>query len=122
MDDRPLGPARHLARDHDLALEAAGGDPDLAEELFASLLAALPADLRAMRTSLGAGDWQRLAEQAHRLRGATRYCGVPGLDQAAEALERTALDAAAEEQIRERVVALEVEVGRLHAEREPMGP
>lgn len=78
------------ARDPVAALTAAGGDADLAAELFAALVAGLPKELNELRAALAECDWAGLAEHAHQLRGATRYCGVPALDEATEALERAA--------------------------------
>ncbi|WP_020507066.1 Hpt domain-containing protein [Lamprocystis purpurea] len=78
------------ARDPVAALTAAGGDADLAAELFAALAAGLPEELNELRADLAEGDWVGLAEHAHQMRGATRYCGVPALDEATEALERAA--------------------------------
>ncbi len=78
------------ARDPVAALTAAGGDADLAAELFAALAAGLPEELNELRADLAACDWVGLAEHAHQMRGATRYCGVPALDEATEALERAA--------------------------------
>jgi two-component system sensor histidine kinase BarA len=115
MDDLPVDQAQPPARDLDLAVSAAGGDRALAAELFASLLEALPGDLTALRTAYDANAWRTLADQAHRLRGATRYCGVPRLDAATEALERTAADGVAEH-ILGRLVHLEEEAHRLRDE------
>ncbi|WP_295386736.1 Hpt domain-containing protein [uncultured Thiodictyon sp.] len=78
------------ARDPVAALAVAGGDADLAAELFAALLAGLPDELAALRAAVTAADWDGLAEHAHKVRGATRYCGVPALDEATESLERAA--------------------------------
>ncbi len=78
------------ARDRVAALTVAGGDADLADELFAALLTGLPDELSALRVGVAGSDWEGLAELAHQVRGATRYCGVPALDEAAESLERAA--------------------------------
>jgi two-component system sensor histidine kinase BarA len=78
------------ARDRSEALLSTGGDGDLADELVVALLDGLAADIDALRVCLFASDWTGLAELAHRMRGATRYCGVPALDAAVEALERAA--------------------------------
>ena len=78
------------ARDEVAALAAVGGDADLAQELLDALIAGLPGEIDALRINLGEEDWPGLAEHAHQMRGATRYCGVPALDEAAEALQRTA--------------------------------
>jgi two-component system sensor histidine kinase BarA len=73
--------------DEKAALEAAGGDADLARELMATLLDAIPAELASLRDCHEAEDWHRLAQTAHRLRGATSYCGVPALNAVLRDLE-----------------------------------
>jgi HPt (histidine-containing phosphotransfer) domain-containing protein len=78
------------ARDRSAALLSTGGDADLADELVVALLDGLAADIEALRVCAFAPDRKGLAELAHRMRGATRYCGVPALDAAVEALERAA--------------------------------
>jgi len=78
------------ARDRVSALAVAGGDADLAAELFAALLTGLPGERAALGAKVAESDWAGLAELAHQVRGATRYCGVPALDEAAESLERAA--------------------------------
>jgi HPt (histidine-containing phosphotransfer) domain-containing protein len=78
------------ARDPVAALATVGGDADLAAELFAALLAGLPDEMDHLRGCLAESDWTGLAEYAHQVRGATRYCGVPALDEATETLERVA--------------------------------
>lgn len=88
MDERQLTPLP--VRDPTAALASVGGDEALAEELFEALLAGLPGELEDLRACLGEEDWHALAEHAHQVRGATRYCGVPALDEAIEALERAA--------------------------------
>ncbi|MGE5155130.1 MAG: Hpt domain-containing protein, partial [Bdellovibrio bacteriovorus] len=84
----PLAPLP--ARDSVAALASAGGDAELAAELFSALLAGLPGEIEDLRHALEESDWHGLAEHAHQVRGATRYCGVPALDEAIEALERGA--------------------------------
>ena len=79
-----------LIHDPALALELAGGDAELAADLMAALLDGLPDEIESLRACLAESDWPGLAEYAHQLRGATRYCGVPALDAAIEALERAA--------------------------------
>lgn len=81
---------RLQARDASAALTSAGGDAELSTELLNALISGLPAELDALRVSLGESDWPGLAEYAHQMRGATQYCGVPALDAAIEALERAA--------------------------------
>jgi HPt (histidine-containing phosphotransfer) domain-containing protein len=90
MIDLTSAQADDPIRDADLALELAGGDAELAADLMAALLAGLPDEIEALRACLAESDWPGLAEYAHQVRGATRYCGVPALDAAIEALERAA--------------------------------
>ncbi|MBK1692299.1 ATP-binding protein [Ectothiorhodospira mobilis] len=68
------------------AVQAAGGCPELAEELRWLLLK----DLRSARGELQRPDlpFEELVELAHRLKGAARYCAVPTLEQSAAALEQ----------------------------------
>lgn len=92
MNETPVkGPITPLpARDTVAALASAGGDATLAAELFSTLLEGLPGEIEDLRHCLEESDWHGLAEHAHQVRGATRYCGVPALDEAIEALERAA--------------------------------
>jgi HPt (histidine-containing phosphotransfer) domain-containing protein len=100
------------ARDEAAALAATGGDAALAGELLAILLSELPGDLERISGSLRAGDWPQLADTAHRMRGATGYCGVPGLEAALTELERAARTADAE-QITSEARRVEREAERL---------
>jgi HPt (histidine-containing phosphotransfer) domain-containing protein len=77
------------AWDETAALAAVAGDADLARELLAALIAGLPAELEGLRVA-GGGDPSALAEFAHHMRGATRYCGVLALDAALADLEQAA--------------------------------
>jgi two-component system sensor histidine kinase BarA len=78
------------AWDETAALAAVGGDADLARELLAALIAGLPGEIQGLRGA--AADPAALAEAAHHVRGATRYCGVLALDAALAGLERAAKD------------------------------
>ena len=78
------------SRNETAALEATGGDSDLARELLEALVEGLPKDLSELRRCFQASDWPLLTETAHRIRGATSYCGVPALDNYLLQLERTA--------------------------------
>ena len=75
------------SRDEKAALEAAGGDAGLARELMETLLRGLPTELATLRVCHQADDWPELAQTAHRMRGATSYCGVPALDRLLRDLE-----------------------------------
>ncbi len=72
--------------DRELAIERAGGQAALADELHAMLLAELPGRITVLSEALGTTDRRHLADPVHRLTGSCRYCGVPRLEVAAEAL------------------------------------
>lgn len=78
------------SRDETAALEAAGGDAALAQKLMETLVSGLPKELADLQRCFGASDWPLLADAAHRMRGATSYCGVPALDNHLQELERAA--------------------------------
>ncbi|MTW20411.1 Hpt domain-containing protein [Allochromatium palmeri] len=90
MIDPVYGMDSSSVHDTDSALYLVGGDAALAAELMQALLDGLPDEIAALRAALAESDWPGLAEYAHQVRGATRYCGVPALDAAIEALERAA--------------------------------
>lgn len=100
------------ARDETAALAAAGGDSNLAGELVKSLVAGLPSELAGLQSRVTASDWPALADAAHRMRGATSYCGVPALDNRLQALERAA-KAGDRERIAQEIAQVEHEVERL---------
>ena len=99
--------------DETAALSAVAGDADLARELLATLIAGLPAEIQGLRTS--AGDPTTLAEAAHHMRGATRYCGVLALDAALEQLERVAKGGNAAD-MTAGLARVEAEAARLEAD------
>jgi two-component system sensor histidine kinase BarA len=78
------------ARDASAALATTGGDAELAAQLFATLREGLPNEIDRLRHHTRAQAWADLADAAHRVRGATAYCGVPALDRALQELERVA--------------------------------
>ena len=65
----------------------AGGKADLANDLLSMLLDTLEAEQKAIRAARSNGNPEQLAEQIHRLLGATRYCGVPQLRAACQHCE-----------------------------------
>jgi HPt (histidine-containing phosphotransfer) domain-containing protein len=69
------------------AIEQAGGNPDLAKELFTMLLKELPDQKHKLNQALNDGDEQGLWDNAHKIYGSTAYCGVPALQRAAKELE-----------------------------------
>jgi hypothetical protein len=88
--DPTVADTRVPAWDETVALAAVDGDANLARELRTALIAGLPGEIQGLRGA--AGDPAALAESAHHVRGATRYCGVLALDAALEELERAAKD------------------------------
>jgi two-component system sensor histidine kinase BarA len=77
-------------RDEVAALAATGGDAQLAEDLLIALVRGLPQELDNLTRQHHGEDWTALFHAAHRMRGATAYCGVPALDNALQQLERAA--------------------------------
>lgn len=73
--------------DHDLALERAGGNRDLAEELFGMLIKELPDYREKLDAAQREGNIDQVIFVAHRINGSATYTGVPALKAAAEALE-----------------------------------
>lgn len=73
--------------DTDLALERAGGNRELARELYQMLQNDLPNYLAKIQHYTASGDRAALIEVVHKLKGSTTYCGVPALNEAAATLE-----------------------------------
>lgn len=114
----PTDPASNLTQfpawDETAALAAVAGDAGLARELVAALIAGLPAELAGLKSCADPGDPAGLAEAAHHMRGATRYCGVLALDAALEGLEGAA-KAGDAGRIAADLAQVEAEVARLTA-------
>lgn len=73
--------------DEALALQNAGGNAELAQELFQMLQQELPHYLEKLPQIHQAGDLESLYQQVHKLHGSATYCGVPALKQAALSFE-----------------------------------
>jgi two-component system sensor histidine kinase BarA len=73
--------------DEALALERAGGNADLARELYQMLQKELPYYLTHLRSHFEQGEMEALLNAVHKLNGSATYCGVPALKAAAESLE-----------------------------------
>jgi two-component system sensor histidine kinase BarA len=69
------------------AIEQAGGNSDLAKELFTMLLKELPDLKNKLNQAFNDGDNQGLWDHAHKIYGSTAYCGVPMLQKASKELE-----------------------------------
>ena len=74
--------------DISLAIEQAGGNAELARDLFTMLLDELPHHRDKLQQAFQAGDNEALWDHAHKVYGATAYCGVPALREAAGELEQ----------------------------------
>lgn len=75
------------AIDTELALERAGGNPNLARDLYQMLQNELPGYLSQLQQLFEQKDYPALQELAHKIHGSATYCGVPALKDAARELE-----------------------------------
>lgn len=73
--------------DKDLALKQAGGNADLAKELFEMLIKDLPISQQAMNSAHTNQDKDAFWDVTHKIHGGTAYCGVPDLKTACKVLE-----------------------------------
>lgn len=73
--------------DASLAIERAGGNRDLAVELFGMLINELPNFRGRIVNAYGQQDHKELQEAVHKLNGSSTYCGVPALKEAANDYE-----------------------------------
>ncbi|MCW8829302.1 MAG: Hpt domain-containing protein [Gammaproteobacteria bacterium] len=73
--------------DANLALERAGGNANLARDLYQMLQNELPVYQLKIRSLHETGDLPALIEAVHKLHGSATYCGTPELKSAAESLE-----------------------------------
>lgn len=69
------------------AVKLAGGNQDLANELFKMLIAELPQYQQRLKNALSHNDIKELKHCIHKINGATSYCGVPRLRLSAVQLE-----------------------------------
>lgn len=73
--------------DYAEAIEKAGGNVELAKELFGMLLQELPAVREQLKLAIEEENQQAMWDHAHKLFGSTAYCGVPQLRNAASEME-----------------------------------
>ena len=76
-----------LSIDWELSLKNAGGKDSLAREMLKMLTDSFPEARKLIHKYLKAENTQKLAEQVHKLHGATAYCGVPELKSLAHQYE-----------------------------------
>jgi len=79
----------HAAVDMRLGLKLANNKEDLAEEMLEMLFQSLQKDRATIPVLLADEDYETLQEVVHKLHGATRYTGVPFLQEASQVLEET---------------------------------
>ncbi len=107
-------PSRSLVRDEAAAVQTAGGNAQLADQLFGTFMQELDEQIRELRDLWHAAEWQELKDAAHRFHGSTAYVGVPALKQAVQSLERAA-GRTDEENIGRHMEDLDTEIGRLRS-------
>ncbi len=73
--------------DSQTALERANGNVQLAQDLFRMLSEELPKYADEIRQHYQERAYVKLCDIVHKLNGASRYCGVPGLSQKASTFE-----------------------------------
>ena len=76
-----------LCYDQADAIKLAGGNKELADELFGMLITELPQYKEKLALALDENNIKDLKHFIHKVNGATSYCGVPKLRQAAVELE-----------------------------------
>ncbi|MGD2112954.1 MAG: Hpt domain-containing protein [Gammaproteobacteria bacterium] len=79
-----------VAYDREVALQRAGGDPDIARRFLDMLVDLLSQTETSLAGALEQHNLEALKENAHRLGGAAPYCGALALQEAAKRLETQA--------------------------------
>lgn len=87
MTETNSSPNAPALLDKNQALEQAGGNRELASELFKMLLEELPVLQSQLAQAIDRGERDAMWNPAHKLYGSTAYCGVPALREAARAME-----------------------------------
>jgi two-component system sensor histidine kinase BarA len=95
-----------------LALEQAAGNEPLAKELFGMLITELPELNGKLAQAITERNTTAMWDHAHKIYGATAYCGVPALRTAAKAME-AAIKTVDETRIAQHYVELNREIGQL---------
>ena len=102
--------------DHSQGLHLAGGKKELADELLTMLLDELPDDRNAIIDLWQDHNLDQLLEIIHKLHGATRYCGVPLLQETCletESLLKQNSNDVTEESLNQAIKRLLAEIDRL---------
>ena len=101
--------------DYAEAIDKAGGNAELAKELFGMLLQELPQLREQLQEALGQENQQAIWDHAHKIYGSTAYCGVPILRQAASAME-TAVKSQQLDAMRDQFTTLDKAIQQLITE------
>lgn len=96
--------------DVELATEILDGRLDMAKRMIKMLVDRLAEDKRMIEESYKNKEFERLSRIAHKLYGATCYCGVPRLKSAVKNLENAALEKKKSKDIFEFVKIVYVEI------------
>ncbi len=99
--------------DKQLALGQAGGNLELAKELFEMLIKELPVLQATMNQAHHQHDKQAFWDATHKIHGATAYCGVPDLKIASKTLEDEIKTAYPSEAIEKPLNQLNIQIERL---------
>lgn len=91
-DEGPRNDQELAVYDQQLAIDIAGGNPQVAAELLGLLIRELPSQQEALKRAYVAGDLVELRKISHKLHGSASYCGTPALKAAAQDLEATLPD------------------------------
>ena len=75
--------------DYQDAIDKAGGNAELAKELFGMLLQELPLLRQQLQDAIAQANHEAIWDHAHKLYGSTAYCSVPQLRLAAADMEAT---------------------------------
>lgn len=87
QDEHPRERQDLAVYDRQLAVSIAGGNPQIAAELFDLLIQELPHQREALSRAYTADDRVELRKLTHKLVGSASYCGTPALKAAAQDLE-----------------------------------
>ncbi len=96
-----------------LAQRRAGDDQSLADDLFVMLLENLQEEAAALENPACPHHRDALLERVHRLHGAVRCCGTPGLESATGQLEQGIRDNASDRHLQCLIAGLLTEIRRV---------
>ncbi|SEN36420.1 HPt (histidine-containing phosphotransfer) domain-containing protein [bacterium A37T11] len=70
--------------------ELAGGNTDFMREIIEMFISQTPIDLALLRQLIFEGDWNRVADQAHRIKPTLHYVGAAALREEMQRMENNA--------------------------------